>query len=114
MSNNEQTITFPDGLKSLLTDFVVDVMRNRISSDRLSSYAAEYFSQKRSLSVSDDEDEQIGTFLSNQTSNTVQQSQENINEETQRRKSVWGGSPVENILSSLYFHSRIFRIQIEI
>jgi len=112
MSNNEQSITFPNGLKSLLTDFVVDVLRNRVPSDQLPSYAAEYFSQKQNVSMPDNE--QTGTFLSKQNNENVPV---NVSEETQRRKSVWGGSPVCEQISFVicFFVSiRTLRIQIEI
>ncbi len=89
MSNNEQTIQFPVALKPLLTDFVVNVLRERIPSDQLSSYAAQYFSERQNIQPYISE-EQTGVFLTNQTSGISQKSDESI----QRRKSVWGGSPV--------------------
>jgi hypothetical protein len=94
MSNNEQTIQFPVALKPLLTDFVVNVLRERVPSDKLSSYAAQYFSQRQSLSINDDNKEQTGVFLTNQSSEISQKSEDSINDEKQRRKTVWGSSPV--------------------
>jgi hypothetical protein len=91
MSNNEQSIEFPVALKPLLTDFVVNVLRDRIPSENLSSYAAQYFSERQNiqpLMIDEDDEEQTGVFLTNQTSGISQ------NNEEQRRKSVWGGSPV--------------------
>lgn len=77
MSNpNEQTIQFPIALKPLLIDFVLNVLRDRIPSNELSTYAAEYFSER-------------------QNDRTTMTSEENlVDEKNQRRKSVWGGSPV--------------------
>jgi hypothetical protein len=93
MSNNEQSIEFPVALKPLLTDFVVNVLRDRIPSEKLSSYAAEYFSERQNIqpSRSTIDEEQTGVFLTNQTSKISQQNDDN---EPERRKSVWGGSPV--------------------
>jgi hypothetical protein len=91
MSNNEQSIEFPVALKPLLTDFVVNVLRDRIPSENLSSYAAQYFSERQNIQpliIDEDDEEQTGVFLTNQTSGISQ------NNEEQRRKSVWGGSPV--------------------
>jgi hypothetical protein len=93
MSNNEQTIQFPVALKPLLTDFVVNVLRDRIPSDKLSSYAAQYFSERQNTQLYDNE-EQAGVFLTNQSSGISQKSEDSINDEKERRKSVWGGSPV--------------------
>ena len=85
MSNsNEQTIQFPVALKPLLTDFVLNVLRDRIPSDDLFTYAAQYFAERQFHQPS----EQTGVFL-NQQSND-----EDLANEKQRRKSVWGGSPV--------------------
>jgi hypothetical protein len=99
MSNNEQTIQFPVALKPLLTDFVVNVLRERIPSDQLSSYAVQYFSERQNsksyIPTIDDNEEQTGIFLTNQTSGISQKSDDSTNNEKQRRKSVWGGSPVE-------------------
>ncbi len=94
MSNNDQTIQFPIALKPLLTDFVVNVLRDRIPSDQLSSYAAQYFSQRQNIqpslsTINDDDDvEQTGVFLTNQNDGITEKN------ESERRKSVWGGSPV--------------------
>ncbi|CAF1163420.1 unnamed protein product [Adineta steineri] len=97
MSNNEQTIQFPVALKPLLTDFVVNVLRERIPSDQLSSYAVQYFSERQNLKsyipTNDDQEEQTGIFLTNQISGISQKSDDSTNNEKQRRKSVWGGSP---------------------
>ncbi|CAF3007534.1 unnamed protein product [Rotaria sp. Silwood2] len=98
MSNNEQTIQFPVALKPLLTDFVVNVLRDRIPSDQLPSYAVQYFSERQNtqpyISTIDDNREQTGIFLTNQTNGVVsEKSDDSINNEKQRRKSVWGGSP---------------------
>lgn len=99
MSNNEQSIQFPVGLKPLLTNFVVNVLRDRISSDELSSYAAQYFIEKQQIQTKDNNQGQIGVFLTNQSSGILQK-----NDEKQRRKSVWGGSPVQKkILQSFSF-----------
>src|ERR1700723_2002504 len=82
MSNNEQTIQFPVALKPLLTDFVVNVLRDRIPSDQLSSYAAQYFSERQNtqpyISTNDDNEEQTGVFLTNQASGISQKSDESI------------------------------------
>jgi hypothetical protein len=99
MSNNEQTIQFPVALKPLLTDFVVNVLRDRIPSDQLSSYAAQYFSERQNtqpyISANDDDNkEQTGVFLTNQRSGISQKSNDSVDNDKQRRKSVWGGSPV--------------------
>ncbi|CAF3985345.1 unnamed protein product, partial [Rotaria sp. Silwood1] len=96
--NNEQTIQFPVALKPLLTDFVVNVLRDRIPSDQLPSYAVQYFSERQNtqpyVSTIDDNREQTGIFLSQDTNDIVsQKSDDSINKEKQRRKSVWGGSP---------------------
>ena len=98
MSNNEQTIQFPVALKPLLTDFVIHVLRDRIPSDQLSSYAVQYFSERQNIQIDtsaiDNMDERTGVFLTNQTSNTSQTNDDIISNEEQRRKSVWGGLPV--------------------
>lgn len=98
MSNNDQTIQFPVALKPLLTDFVVNVLRDRVPSDELSSYAAQYFAERKhnqpSASSIDEQYQQTGTFLTNQTSRISEKSEEILPQEKQRRKSVWGGSPV--------------------
>jgi hypothetical protein len=99
MSNNEQTIQFPVALKPLLTDFVVNVLREQVPSDKLSSYAAQYFSERQniqpSLSTNDDNNkEQTGVFLTNQSNGISQKSEDSINDEKQRRKTVWDSSPV--------------------
>jgi hypothetical protein len=95
MSNNEQTIQFPVALKPLLTDFVVNVLRDRIPSDKLSSYAAQYFSERQNLQpLTNDNEEQTGVFLTNQSSGISRKSEKSINDEKQRRKTVWGSSPV--------------------
>lgn len=97
MSNNEQSIQFPVALKPLLTDFVVDVLRNGIPSDELPSYAAQYFSERQNIQAVDDSQEQTGVFLTNQSSGISQK-----NDEKQPRQSVWGGSPVQiKILENL-------------
>jgi hypothetical protein len=88
MSNNEQPIEFPVALKSLLTDFVVDVLRNQVPSENLSTYAAQYFSERQNIQPSTIDEGETGVFLTNQT-NGISDSNE-----PQRRKSVWGGSPV--------------------
>lgn len=99
MSNNDQTIQFPIALKPLLTDFVVNVLRDRVPSDQLSSYAAQYFTEQQNktqsyVSTIDNHVEQTDTFLTHHSSTTSQTNNDNINSEKQRRKSVWGGSPV--------------------
>lgn len=98
MPNDEQAIQFPIALKPLLTDFVVNVLRDRIPSDQLSSYAVRYFTEKQniksSVSAKEDNGNEIGIFLTNQTSRTSHQNEDGISKEKQRRKSVWGGSPV--------------------
>lgn len=123
MSNNEQTIQFPIALKPLLTDFVVNVLRDRIPSDQLSSYAAHYFSEQqttqRPTAITDDQHERTGTFLTNQASGLSQKSEEDLTDEKQRRKSVWGGSPVSPTKGFLSFSlltvgSDLCRIRIEI
>ena len=100
MSNNEQTIQFPIALKPLLTDFVVNVLRDRIPSDQISSYAAHYFSERQTTqaltSTGDDQHERTGTFLTNQASGISEKSEESLTDDKQRRKSVWGGSPVSS------------------
>ncbi|CAM4773371.1 unnamed protein product [Rotaria magnacalcarata] len=97
MSNNEQTIQFPVALKPLLTDFVVHVLRDRISSDQLPSYAVQYFSERQNaqpyIATLDDNTESAGTFVTHQTSCISNQNDDIISDEKQRRKSVWGGSP---------------------
>jgi hypothetical protein len=90
MSNNEQSIQFPVALKPLLTDFVVNVLRDRIPSDQLSSYAAQYFSGRQNIQTADDNQEQTGVFLTNQSSGISEKT-----DEKQPRQSVWGGSPVQ-------------------
>jgi hypothetical protein len=118
MSNNEQTIQFPVALKPLLTDFVVNVLRERIPSDQLSSYAAQYFSERQNtqpyISTIDDNEEETGTFLTNQTSGISQKSKDSISDDKQRRKSVWGGSPVMSVHFCSCFNDYTFRTLIEI
>jgi hypothetical protein len=96
MSNNEQNIQFPVALKPLLTDFVVNVLRDRIPSDQLSSYAAQYFSDRQNIppSLADDHEQPTGVFLTNRSSGISQKNEDQTNNEQERRKSVWGGSPV--------------------
>ncbi|CAF1085761.1 unnamed protein product, partial [Adineta ricciae] len=91
MPNNDQTIQFPVALKPLLTDFVVNVLRERIPSEQLSSYAVQYFSAKQNINSHGTE--QTGLFLTNQTSEKSNESVANLSNEKQRRQSVWGGSP---------------------
>jgi hypothetical protein len=98
MSNNEQAIEFPVALKPLLTDFVVHVLRERISSDRLSSYAARYFADRQHTSVDvsnvDDAHDRTGVFLVDRTNGIGHIDDTAVSPDRQRRKSVWGGSPV--------------------
>ena len=116
MSNNDQTIQFPVALKPLLTDFVVNVLRDRIPSNQLSSYAAQYFSERQQTqsypSTSDSQEQSAGVFLTNQTSGVTQASDDSVSGDKQRRKSVWGGSPVCSrtdvfLASRVDVHSRI-------
>lgn len=97
MSNNDQTIEFPVALKPLLTDFVVHVLRDRIPSNQLSSYAVQYFSERQkhpTVSTSN---------VNNQNDSTNGTNDESTDILKQRRKSVWGGSPVSIKLRSVLF-----------
>lgn len=98
MPNNDPNIQFPIALKPLLTNFVVNVLRDRIPSDQLPSYAAEYFSSRQASTINDDGDvEQTALFLTNQISGRMEKNEGDANDQPQRRKSVWGGSPVEKL-----------------
>lgn len=98
MSNSEQTVQFPLALKPLLTDFVVNVLRDRIPSEQLPSYAVQYFAERQNansyLPTSDENEEHMSVFLTNQASGVSQKSEESVTDDQRRRKSVWGGSPV--------------------
>lgn len=114
-------IQFPVALKPLLTNFVVNVLRDRIPSDRLPSYAAEYFSNRQNLipsMINDDGDvEQTAMFLTNQIGGRFEKNEGDTSNQPQRRKSVWGGSPVEKCYCCFFSLSAIsvsFRILIEI
>ena len=120
MSNNDSNIQFPVALKPLLTNFVVNVLRDRIPSDQLPSYAAEYFSARQNVippspSTIDGDIHQMGTFLSNQDGRKTEKNEGDTGSQPERRHSVWGGSPVEKFLRLCSaFLLVLFRILIEI